>query len=301
MTTLPFVSIVMPTYNRSAIVAETLDSILQLDYPFDRLEVLVIDDGSKDDTPTILSRFQSKAPFAFLFFRQQNRGPAAARNLGVNKARGEFIAFTDDDCTAHPQWLNELLKGFESEQVGAVGGAVHSRSRNIVARYQEHRQTFAANLSGAEVPPFVITGNSCYRRDTFLSVGGFDEQIKHPGGEDPDLSWRVVASGWMLRYTPKAVVHHLHETSVRDFYRSYYYYGRGAHYVIQKHGLRKMNGSDHEKWIKILSPRMLAYHVKQNRNIAKQPWRVAVAFAILDHVREAAWLKGYSGYSDIKP
>jgi len=294
MKTSPLVTIVIPTYNRASILAETLASTCGLLYPQDRLECIVVDDGSKDETPNVLHTFERNTPFAFRHLRQQNRGPAAARNLGVRHAQGEYIAFTDDDCTVHPQWLNELLAGFDGDQVAAVGGAVHSRSRNLVALYQEHRQIFRANLSGEEVPPFVITGNSCYRRQSFLEVDGFDEAIKHPGGEDPDLSWRIVAKGYQLRFTANAIVYHLHETHLRDIWRSNYYYGQGHRFITRKHGLASTDRIDWPSLWRLLSPRHFAYRVKCYLRDDQLDWRKATTFAVLDSVSGLAWMVGHS-------
>jgi len=289
----PDVSVVIPTHNRAHLLQECLESLNALRYPITSFEVIVVDDGSTDTTAETVAHIQKQVMYRLHYIRQENRGPAAARNQGVQAASSDLVAFTDDDCTVHPEWLKELVVCFDADRVGGVGGAIHSRSGNLIARYHECNNTLASDLSGKMVPPYLITGNACYRRVGILEAGGFDEAISHPGGEDPDLSWRVTALGYSLKFNPAAIVYHHHETRLADFIRSFYHYGRGYRYIATKHGLHQGGGLWWEDISKALSPRYFAYRTKQYAMARGLGWRTAIVFAFLDHVREVAWLRGY--------
>src|SRR5690349_8782081 len=103
---LPVVSIIIPTYNRPAPLEQCLKALSQLDYPRDRFEVVVVDDGSTISPAGIVEGFCSRLDIRML--RQANAGPAAARNLGAQEAKGQILAFTDDDCLPDPAWLGRM-------------------------------------------------------------------------------------------------------------------------------------------------------------------------------------------------
>jgi len=114
---LPAISVVIPTYNRAPVLRLCLDALAAQDYagPW---QVIVVDDGSTDETPDVMSAFPG-----FVYLQQENRGPAAARNRGIQEAKGEIVAFTDDDCLAPADWLSRLTDGYDRyPQVAGVGG-----------------------------------------------------------------------------------------------------------------------------------------------------------------------------------
>ena len=120
---LPFISVVVPAYNRPAGLRALLDALAEQSYPPYRFEVLICDDGSK---PALAEVVQTKdLPFSVNFLRDVNQGPAAARNRGLRQARGTIVAFTDDDCHPHPDFLQAIVAAFnESGAIGFVGGQV---------------------------------------------------------------------------------------------------------------------------------------------------------------------------------
>ncbi|GAF92689.1 unnamed protein product, partial [marine sediment metagenome] len=120
----PLVSVVVPTRNRREVLSRALEALARQTYePF---EIIVVDDGSTDDTPMLLARFAEQNPsLAFRWLRNEpQRGANPSRNRGVGEARGPFVAFVDDDCIAEPEWLERLLAGFLSDRVAAVTGRV---------------------------------------------------------------------------------------------------------------------------------------------------------------------------------
>lgn len=141
-------SVVIPTYNRAATLRQTLTALMAQDYP--DYEIIVVDDGSTDDTRAMIAREFPQVRYIY----QQNRGPAAARNRGIAHARGEIIAFTDDDCVPPRDWLARLADGYARyPDVVGVGGYLEAPDevlqRALLARYERFiaRRVFRVSAS----------------------------------------------------------------------------------------------------------------------------------------------------------
>src|ERR1043165_5810022 len=117
---LPSFSIIIPTYSRPAALTACLEAIALLDYPRDRFEVIVVDDGSPTPAEQVVASFSSR--FSVRSLRQERAGPAAARNLAATCARGDFLAFTDDDCLPDRDWLRIFARHFAAHPDYLIGG-----------------------------------------------------------------------------------------------------------------------------------------------------------------------------------
>lgn len=206
---LPLVSIVIPVYNRPLEIEACLESLLSLDYPRDKIEVIVVDDASQDHTPAVVRRYGVR-----LIVQPRNMGQSAARNTGVAAARGEIIAFLDSDCRAQPGWLRDLVPYFQDPRVALVGGYVATYDREKrVDRYEQ--VCSALNMGrdqalgrGDNCVFYVPTCNMLVRRQTYTQAGGLDESLHV--GEDVDLCWRLMAAKHHLFYVPRGHVQHKH-------------------------------------------------------------------------------------------
>lgn len=231
----PRVSVVVPTYERSFRVRATLSALARMEPPSGGFETIVVDDGSSAEHAESLARSAAEVPAARVI-RQENRGPAAARNAGVAVASGELIAFLDDDCVPSPDWLVRLTAPFDSADpwLAAVGGRVlPAPPTNWVARFLA-----ATEYSSGVQAVFVnaATANACYRRSVLEELDGFDERFLHPGGDDPDLSERVRRAGYRLKFVSEAVVYHSELESYRDFLHHMYCRGLGEARLGTKYG-----------------------------------------------------------------
>lgn len=220
----PKISVVVPTYSGSQTLGACLDSLSDQGLSSRDYEVIVVDDGSKEDLVPIVRGRRVR------LFRQKNMGPASARNLGIQKALGRVIAFTDDDCVADKNWLRLLLKKHEG-QADAVGGLVLPSSEDTLAEkfeslrkkmlYGSKSKTFSKNNLG-----YLPTCNLSVKRAVFDRLGLFDTTFKFPSGEDTDFCYRICKNGGVIQYFPPAVVIHRHPTSLKGVFRRQYLHSR---------------------------------------------------------------------------
>ena len=236
------VSVIIPAYNASATIARTLTALKNQDYS-GGFEVIVVDDGSSDDTAQIVRSFSSVR-----YVRQDNAGPASARNHGARQAQGEFLAFTDSDCVPHQDWISQLLKAFGEIQVGVVAGSygiANPESRlawcvwsEIVWRHERLMPDFP-NAFGSY--------NFCVKKNVFEAVGGFNSDYPHASGEDNDLSYKITESGGRIYFQRKALVDHYHPTVVRRYLKEQFRHGFWRVKMYADHP-RMMQGDGYTYW-----------------------------------------------------
>jgi GT2 family glycosyltransferase len=241
---LPRFTVVVPTYGRARQLGDCLAALAAQDYPRDRFEVVVADDGSPQPPREALAPVRDALDVRLL--AAPHRGPAAARNLGAGAARGELLAFTDDDCRPTPGWLRALADRLRAEPRAAVGGRV----RNGLAgnRFSAGSQLLVDFLyhhwnERPEGPLLFTSNNLAMRADLFSDVGGFDASFPLPAAEDREFCDRWRARDLPLAYAPEAVVDHYHELDARRFWLQHFRYGVGARHF---HRLRAARGAEHQ-------------------------------------------------------
>ncbi|MFC1910589.1 mycofactocin biosynthesis glycosyltransferase MftF [Chloroflexota bacterium] len=230
----PEVSVIIPVRDQSADLAECLQSLETLNYPPDKLEIIVVDDGSR--TPVSLSI--SCTGFKLMRL-EESHGPAAARNLGISKANGDILAFLDADCTANENWLGELVPFFQIEDIGVVGGFVDSfYKKSLLDRYEEafsslnmgKRMLFEADTVSTF---YVPTCNMLVRAKVLKETGGFNELMK--AGEDVDFCWRIRELGYSLLYIPAGKVAHKHRNRLFHMLHRRSFYGTSEAVLYSNH------------------------------------------------------------------
>lgn len=220
----PAVSVVIPVRNRPSEIAACLKSLARLDYPAEKIEIIVVDDASEDDTPKVVSGFPVR-----LIRQPKRRQAAACRNLGARHASGEMLAFIDSDCLADPMWLRELVPAFRDPGLGALGGMVDAWfDDNGLDRYEKVKSALKMGTwfkrSRMEEQFFYVPAcNFLIRRDLFLRLCGFREELHV--GEDVDLCWRVQDSGAHIEFRPAGAVYHKHRNQLRPFCARRFDYG----------------------------------------------------------------------------
>jgi mycofactocin system glycosyltransferase len=222
---LPRVSVIVPVKDRAEELRRCLESTRRLDYPADRIEVLVVDDGSADDGPAVARALGATV----IPSGGRGRGPAAARNRGAAAASGEILAFLDSDCVASEQWLRELVGAFADPDVAAVGGRVDGlRTSSSLDRYEAEMSSLRLGARGRSARLgsdtfYLPSCNLLVRRSAFAEVGGFREELHV--AEDVDLSWRLRDRGATIAYVPRGPVLHEHRNRLGPFLRRRFEYG----------------------------------------------------------------------------
>jgi O-antigen biosynthesis protein len=237
----PAVSVVVCSYNGAATLRECLSSLGRLEYP--RYEVILIDDGSTDETPRIAAEFP-----AVKYVRQENRGLSAARNAGAAVATGEVVAYTDSDCVAHEAWLAQLIGSMREQGVPAIGGPnvpppSDSWTAKCVAASPGGPSHVMLDDSRAEHVPGC---NMAFDRRRLLELGGFDPQFRQ-AGDDVDICWRFLDAGMTIGYAPAALVWHHRRQTVAAYLRQQKGYGRAEAMLRLKH-TRRFNALGCSRW-----------------------------------------------------
>jgi GT2 family glycosyltransferase len=228
---LPFFSIIVPTYKRPQALAECLRALENTDYPRERLEVIVVDDGSPNPPEQVVREYARHLPVRLVSL-QNNAGPAAARNRGAELARGDFLAFADDDCRLSPTWLQVMADRFRDVPTcAATGRTENALNRNLFAKTSQALIGFLYAHYNADPAHarFLTTNNMAISSELFRRVGGFDTSFLRAAGEDREFCDRLLAGGHRVVYISGAVVFHAHELTLLSFFRQHFHYGRAAY------------------------------------------------------------------------
>ena len=240
----PRVSVVVCSYNGGRTLDACLESLTQLDYP--DVEVIVVDDGSTDDTRQILRRFPT-----VVAIHQPNLGLSAARNAGLRAASGAVIAYTDSDCVADRDWLSHLVHQLQTTGADAVGGPnIAPDDGWLVACINTSPGQPTHVLVSDQVAEHVPGCNMAFRREALEAIAGFDPRFRR-AGDDVDLCWRLQESGRWITFSPGAMVWHHRRSHPRAYFRQQAGYGEAEALLRFKHP-EQFNGQGRWKWRGVL-------------------------------------------------
>lgn len=232
------ISVVIATRNRVRLLVSCLEAFLHQDYDKSFFEIIVINDGSSDGTLAFLTQFKKNTDLNFQFVSHDNSGVSHSRNIGISLGRGEYTAFTDDDCIVPNDWLSRIagLWNNAGPAVAAIGGPLDSPpGNNYVTHYIHFLDEFnfipllgkywitpvhVSKLPDNAPVAYLRTSNAVFRKSCLLEVGGFDVNFKKPGGEDPDLCYRMLKQGYRFHFDKKLVVLHNGRESMGSYFRS---------------------------------------------------------------------------------
>lgn len=225
MSASPRVSLYIPCYNVERFISRCIEAVLAQSYPVD--EILIIDDGSADQTVHLAKKYQVK-----VIRHPQNRGLAAARNTGLMNARNELVASLDADCVPERDWLATLVAEMSADTVAISGGRlVETVLESLADKWRRAHMTQDWGENKLMNPSFMYGNNTLVRKSVMAKVGWYDESHR-TNGEDMDMSRRVMAAGYACVYQPRAVVGHLRQDSLRsilDTYWRWWKFGTGTH------------------------------------------------------------------------
>lgn len=233
------ISLIVCTRNRASRLPEFFSHVSLLEFRSDDWELILVDHASTDDTSDVIRRFAAAAPAPVRLLRSGAPCLVDAKNEAIASARGDILAFTDDDCYPRPEYLHALADVFDEHRIGVAGGRV------VLHDPTDARLSIRDAETPTDIPPrtFVRAGtihgaNMAVRRDVVRAVGGFDP-LFGPGSpcvaaEDVEYVARAVWAGWRARFDPRPVVAHHHGRKPgpdAESHRHGYDYGRGAYYA----------------------------------------------------------------------
>ena len=227
----PFISVIVPVYNREKSIRACIESLLSLSYPKDKIEIIVVDNGSSDNTAKVISEYPITS------IQEKKRGAASARNSGIEISKGEILAFTDSDCLVEGNWAVEIAASFGDRSVSAVIGFSRGIDHNLCAAFVQRRYEagwFTKTANGYSLSyKAVDTRNSALRREVVGKCGMFDPEMKR--WEDIELGMRLNSLGYKIHLNPEMIVHHYNPTNISDVTNKKEGDGSACFQIIKSH------------------------------------------------------------------
>jgi GT2 family glycosyltransferase len=260
----PFISVIVCTYNGARTIRDCLEALLKIEYP--KFEVIVVNDGSNDETAAITKEY------GFRLITVKNGGLSNARNIGLEAAKGEIVAYIDDDAYPDKHWLKYLANTFlRTTHVGIGGPNIAPYDDGLIA-------DCVANSPGGpnhvllsdQVAEHIPGCNMAFRKESLREIGGFDTQFR-VAGDDVDVCWRLQEKGWTLGFSPSAVVWHHRRNSLRAYWRQQLNYGK-AEALLERKWPGKYNRAGHVTWGGRLYGNGLTLHLGLTNRIYHGVW-----------------------------
>ena len=220
------VSIIVPTFNSESTIDECLRAILELDYPKQLLEVIVIDGGSTDATAELAKAHPVKFVYSKL-------NPPAAYNLVLKDIENPIIGLIDSDAKVEKQWLRKLVKHLDDPKVAGASGTVETwNSDKLVPRVIGYELSYRYRRLPSTVER-VATMNLLLKKKVTMEIGGFDEAL--PTQYDTDIGARLAQAGYRIAFDAEAICYHFHRPTLQKFFKQQYKYGQNTWKLYFKH------------------------------------------------------------------
>jgi GT2 family glycosyltransferase len=267
----PFFSVIVPTYRRPEQLVACLQALAAQEYPRERFEVVVAEDGGGTALGDVVDGVRDRVDVTLLELR--HGGPGAARNAAVERARGDVLAFTDDDCAPAPDWLRRLAAHFDADAAAIRPTMVGGRTLNALPHnaYSTASQMvvdvgYAHLNADPDDAGFFQSCNMAMPASGFHEVGGFDVTLVN--SEDRELCARWRQHGHRLVYDRDVIVHHAHVLGASSFLRQHYEYGRGS---FQLQRIRTRHGWEQFRPDPGYYRRLLAWPASRQRSLRAVP------------------------------
>ncbi len=292
-------SVIIPTYNRKNILKKCLNALFGQTYPGFEFEIIVIDDGSTDGTESIVKEIMEKSPVGLKYFKQENKGPAAARNAGIKNANGKIILFIGDDIISSPTLIEEHIKyhkQYLDEKIAVLGYVTWSKDIKITSFTEwlgESGAQFGYSLINDPENVsyrFFYTSNVSVKREFLLKHGLFDEDFPYAAMEDIELAYRLTGKGFKIVYNSMAVGYHEHIIDQSSFVKRSELVGRAMAIFHQMHPELKEENKDFARFNLLAIIKIAIWHLPlfMEKFIPKRFLVASYSYMVLSYMK-----KGY--------
>ena len=226
----PVVSIIVPALNAEDTIDDCITSLIGQDFHKDKYEIIIIDNGSTDNTLKLLRKYKGKIKLLC----EPNIGSYYARNRGIRKASGEIILFTDSDCIAKKDWINQIIKNFNGKKIIVVSGAIKAAKKNTLLR--EYCDLFCHTQKEYHKIMKAATSNMAVRKKSIVEIGLFNDKIK--SGGDFELCGRMIKKPEQIYFEKNAIIYHQYPKSILKFIKKSFYYGKWKRIIKKNQGFK---------------------------------------------------------------
>jgi glycosyltransferase involved in cell wall biosynthesis len=229
----PTISVIVPVLNMGKTIRATLDSLMKLDYPEEKLEIIIVDGMSRDGTREIVKEYPVQ------LVDQEGRGLNAARNTGIKHSSGELLAYTDGDCVLPANWAMKIADNFNEPVIGFVGGTMQGYDRSsILSNYLDESFfqvtpgfRYRIETNDLKLMQFPAGANMAFRRRSLERVKFFDENITY-GFDDLQPVEELGFKGFRIILDPDVKILHQHRSTLKELLKQHFNYGRGGTLLV---------------------------------------------------------------------
>lgn len=233
-------SVIIPTFDTVGMLGQCLEALYEQVGDKEEFEIIVVNDGGK---PIQLSDYRGdRHEPRIRLFAQDHKGPARARNLGIENAKGRIVLFLDDDSLPAPNWLKATIDAWDRwPDCDGIGGYVLSNPEdNMCCRVNADFFNWYLDQQSVDgLSSFLVTCNAGYKKDILNQLGQFDDRFKRASGEDRDLNIRILKQGGKLKLDKNILVYHDRDLSLFAFAKKNFNYGKAAYCIYAKYPAHK--------------------------------------------------------------
>jgi glycosyltransferase involved in cell wall biosynthesis len=270
------VSIIIPTFNEEKTIGSTIRSVINQDYN-GKYEVIIVGGNSTDNTRKVISKFVKKGHnIRILSEKKDKSNIARARNIGVNNAKGEIIAFIDAGRVAPRDWLNKITDCLKNESVTGVGGSFElSNGLNTIEKFTGLDKIYRTNQQ-KKYTDVVCTGNAAFKKQAIIEINGFDEFFARRG-ENTDFCYRIRKKGKIL-CKPDIITLYKDSYNIKKFIKEHILNGFYYFFICLKYK-NKTFGDDYRKFFFIIQPFLVPlFFVLALFNLYLSLWTIPIFF-----------------------
>ena len=241
-----FVSIIIPSYNSASTIGQAIKASLAQDYPENKMEIIVVDDGSTDNTRDVVKRYVDykvtrSQSHKVTYLWQEKKGPAAARNRGWRRAKGDVIFFTDADCIPARDCLAVMTEDIVKKNIGVTAGTYGIKNRQSIVATSIHEEIMFRHLRMPNYINSFGTYNVLIKRSILNGLGGFNENYLSSSAEDSDLSYRIIAKGYKIYFEKQSAVLHFYRENLYGYLKNQFKRAFWAMELCKHHPIALLN------------------------------------------------------------